>query len=313
MEKPMKNRYINLLIFSLFAVTTNALHSAMMQCVVASGHTAANLTAIRGLSSTKNIDLIKKKLCEIKTSDINPQQFPNLAKFLQQHGNLTPDVQEALEAYKQTSRCKIIKDKGDIIKIDGNKKSYYVKRLGHDIYVSDVSHLGLNRIIHAHRIRNFIQQNGINQIDVPQKHVTLLEGKWAIIAEEIKGATPSLDLPLTKELARVVEETGIWDLHQENLRIHNNRVFIIDTEVSTHKKNDAIMSFIKKEPHMTDEAKAWLEKHSLKHANTNPFQKLFGVNRIETKKYDDPNISLNQLLDEAKKVLTPSNIFRSTK
>ncbi len=184
-------------------------------------------------------------------TSLNPQKFPNLTRFVEQHAMLPACAQKAFEGVVQNPLTP-----NEVRKVQGEEKSYYIK-----------TRFVFNRLILSQRIAECIKEHNLTCLTAPKKYLGYAHGTWYAIAQEAQGSTnPHLDMKTMKELVTIVEETGLCDLHGQNMLHHNGKITFIDTELSSRFALDSLCGLLRtsKKLPLSPAARCWIYQHTVK-------------------------------------------------
>ena len=184
-------------------------------------------------------------------ASLNPQKFPNLTRFVEQHAMLPTCAQKAFEQVIHNPLAQ-----NEVRKVQGEEKNYYMK-----------TRFVFNRLILAKRIAECIKEHNLTCLTAPKKYLGYADGTWYAIAQEAQGSTdPHLTLKTMKELVTVVHETGLCDLHGQNMLHHNGKITFIDTEFSSRFALDSLCGLVRtsKKLPLSRLARYWIYQHTVK-------------------------------------------------
>ena len=214
---------------------------------------------------------------------IHKRNLVELEKFLNRY-SCSSEIEE------QLSDDKIVHDFGPTF--DGK------------FYVKDDK---ISRLVNAIRLQRFMQDNGITDIDIPQKcwsrklQSVVASNIPGLTMQELKESGRKLTLEEVQKLARIIEETSLGDLYYRNLYLSvKNRLSLIDLEDRSFFVENGIIGKLWPlfDWPMEIEAQEWLTKRFLecreienKDDRNARMSDGFKCNR----KYDDPDINFNKV------------------
>jgi hypothetical protein len=146
-----------------------------------------------------------------------------------QHRDLPKKVQDTLNKNKPTI-LKIAQEWDTIKSTCGNVsvtqydwlKDYYIK-------------YGIERVDNAQNLKNFINKNNLDRIDVPQKYiyqynpdVKKTNANSLVIAKKVASNNTKINLQEIQQLQTIATEFCFEDCHEDNI-IKSGKVYIVDT------------------------------------------------------------------------------------
>ena len=250
------------------------------------------------LFTTGKASITKKLAIETPAQryGIDESQTPEFAKFINKYGF-------PKELYKKLQTQEPTQPHNHPLNF-----SCFLKEDPHYIIKDDQ----MERVINAVRLRNFIEENHLTYVEVPQKYFGKLNNLWTVLAEVVPENREILSLSLAeiKELEIIALNTGFIDWHSGNIlrNPQNNKLTFIDTEedsfidqsdepISEKELLEEWLNNLK--PHMSSEAATYLASRI---ENSNTQQKTFESKMATTLS----NIDFKKSLREFQEKIMPT-------
>lgn len=225
---------------------------------------------------------------------------PHVEKFVKIYG-LSGEMLNAVVNYLNTNGDNIAQN------ID-YEKVFYLS--GSNIYIKN----DLTRLLNAIRLKQCIEKNNLYLLDVAQKQVGCIKGKWYVFAKKVERGEHAdvmkITLELIKQLIIVAEETGYSDWHYDMgknwIWDDNGKLVCIDTEnLSFSNKNYTAKNYYTNDiataspacklnfvstlkawrPYMEEDAKAYFDRYL---ENLDPLTKTMSTHYLPSNATFDP-------------------------